>query len=358
MISGAPESTARPVSGAAATKNEARVSILGVPDVPGTSYEIFSRLADRAITVDMIVQNVGEQGKADISFTVPKNELPPSLEAVEAAVAALRADGFDYDADVAKISVVGLGMAEQTGVADTAFRALAEADINLQMITTSEIKISVLVDRVEALPALRAVHEAFELHKEPPQVVMPAAAGASVPGHAVANAADVVSRLQGVDMEELIIDDISLDQSQARVTIRGVPDKPGLAAKVFDEIAGAGIFVDMIVQSHGREGRANVSFTVPRDSLTKSVSLCQGLAESLDCGTVTSSPVVAKLSVLGVGLRSHTSVAIRMFRSLADAGINVEMINTSEVRVNVVVDGLKGHDALTALQEAFADAMR
>jgi aspartate kinase len=350
------ESDKRAVSGAAATKNEARVSILGVPDVPGTSLDVFTRLARRAITVDMIVQNVGEQGKADITFTVPKSELPAALEAVDESVRQLGAEGREYDPDVAKISVVGRGMAEQTGVANRVFRALADAGINLQLITTSEIKISVLVDRVEALPALRAVHEAFDLHREPQQAVQPAAAGVpvTVPSHA--DATDVIRRLQGVDMEDLIIDDISLDQTQARVTFRDVPDEPGVAAQVFDEIAAAGVFVDMIVQSHGRKGRANLSFTVPRQSLTRSVDICRRLAESLEGSTVTSSPIAAKLSVLGVGLRSHTDVAIRMFRSLCDVGINVEMISTSEVRVNVVVDGTQGHEALAALQQAFADA--
>jgi aspartate kinase len=359
IISKDPEAAGQPVSGAAATKTEARISVLGVPDIPGSSYEIFSRIAERNISVDMIVQNVGDQGKADISFTVPKNELQIALEVVEAAVTTLKAEGYDHDADVAKISVVGLGMAEQTGVANRAFRALAEARINLQMITTSEIKISVLVDRVEALPALRAVHESFKLHKAPASVVMPIAAGpVTASMKPEADAAAVASWLQDVDMEELIIDDITLDQSQARVTIRAVPDEPGIAAKVFDKVASKGVFVDMIVQSHGREGQANLSFTVPRNKLAKSVDICRELAGALDCGNVTSAPAVAKLSVSGIGLRSHTGVAIRMFRSLADAGINVEMINTSEVRVNVVVDGSKGHEALAVLHEAFADATR
>jgi aspartate kinase len=359
IISEEPESVSQPVSGAAATKTEARISVLGVPDVPGSSYEIFSRIAERNISVDMIVQNVGDQGKADISFTVPKNELQIALEAVAAAVQKVDAEGYDFDADVAKISVVGRGMAEQTGVANRTFRALADAKINLQMITTSEIKISVLVDRVEALPALRAVHDAFKLHREPSRVVTPVAAGPVMASmKPEADAAAVATWLQDVDMEELIIDDVTLDQSQARVTVRSVPDEPGIAAKVFDKVASQGIFVDMIVQSHGRDGHANLSFTVPREKLTKGVDICRQLAASFEGGNVTSSPLVAKLSVSGIGLRSHTGVAIRMFRSLADAGINVEMINTSEVRVNVVVDGTKGHDALAALQEAFADATR
>ncbi len=153
--------------GAALTKNEARISILGVPDVPGTSLEIFSRLADRKITVDMIVQNVGEEGKSDISFTVPSGELREALQAVGEAAKVVGASEITHDEDVAKVSVVGLGMAKQTGVADKMFAALADAGINIQMITTSEIKISVLVERDQALNALRIVHRVFELDKEP-----------------------------------------------------------------------------------------------------------------------------------------------------------------------------------------------
>ena len=127
---------------------------------------------------------------------------------------------------------------------------------------------------------------------------------------------------------------------------------------MFDEIAEAGIVVDMIVQSIGRDGRANSPFTVPRGDSRR----------ALDSGRANwprrsaarrrrSCPPVAKLSVLGVGMRSHTGVASRMFQSLADAGINVEMISTSEVRVNVVVDGRDGEKALAALGNEFADAM-
>ena len=350
------ESRSRPVSGAALTKNEARVTILEVPDKPGASFEIFSRIADRKITVDMIVQNVGADGKADISFTVPRDELELTLEAVREAAAVVGAGSISHDDDVAKVSVVGLGMAQQTGVADRMFRALAEAGVNIEMITTSEIKISVLVARDQALAALRAVHQAFELEKQPPPESTERAVAHQT---AATDAADVVDRLRGVDMEELMIDDISLDEKQARITIVGVPDTPGVAARVFDEVAAADIFVDMIVQNYnGQEGLASLSFTVPRDKLDKSVEVARRLAEAFNCGGVNSSPRVAKLSVSGVGLRSHTSVGIRMFRSLAEAGINVEMINTSEVRVNVVVDGDSGKQGLTQLNAAFSDVLR
>ncbi len=164
----------------------------------------------------------------------------------------------------------------------------------------------------------------------------------------------IVARLQG--MEDLTIDDIQLDETQARVTISGLPDQPGLAAEVFERIAAGSIFVDMIVQSLGRAGHANLSFTVPQAHLERAIKVSRETAAKLGCGPVTNSPSVAKLSVSGIGMRSHTDVAIRMFRSLAAAGINIAMINTSEVRVNVVVDGASGQKGLECLKQAFADA--
>lgn len=358
MIVALPEAPDQPVGGAALTKNEARIAILDVPDVPGSSFEIFSRIAAKNISVDMIVQNVGTDGKADISFTVPSNELAATLEAVQEGAKVVGAREVTHDQNVSKVSVVGLGMAKQTGVADKMFRALAEAGVNIQMITTSEIKISVLVEREQAQTALRAVHRAFHLDK------LPAGAVTSIEQvHAnnqrPVDPATIVARLQGLNMEDLTIDDITLDASQARVTIQEVPDAPGVAAKVFEEVAAAGIFVDMIVQSYG--GAANpvsLSFTVPQAKLEDALKVAKKLSGELKCTGITSSPKAAKLSVSGVGLRTHTGVAIRMFRALAEAGINVEMINTSEVRVNVVVDGAKGDLALKQLQAAFADVLR
>jgi aspartate kinase len=354
MIVAEPERPDLPVSGAAITKDEARITVQGVTDKPGTSLEIFSRIAAKNISVDMIVQNVGESGKADISFTVPKDELPAALEAVREAVGKVGCEGISSDDSVAKVSVVGLGMAKQTGVAQKMFRALADAGINIQMITTSEIKISVLVNRDQSQQALRIVHGAFELEKQPSEPIKPWTGHASTP-----DAAAVVSRLQSMNMEDLTIDAVDLDATQARVTISGVPNKPGIAAKVFEDVAAAGVFVDMIIQSHPfANGHAVLSFTVPQNQLTKAVAAAQKIAQGLGCKGVTSSPAIAKLSVSGVGLRTHTGVAIRMFKALAEAGINLDLINTSEVRVNVVVDGLSGERGLKELQAAFADVLR
>jgi aspartate kinase len=169
------------------------------------------------------------------------------------------------------------------------------------------------------------------------------------------NRSEIIARLQG--MEDLIIEDITLDETQARVTLMKVPDTPGLAAQVFDEIAEEGIVVDMIVQSVGRGGFANLSFTVPQTDLKKALETASRLAEGFGSPAPSHCPAVAKLSVTGVGMRSHTGVAARLFQSLASVGINVDMINTSEVRVNVVVGGAQGKKALETLKKEFESLM-
>jgi aspartate kinase len=355
LIVADPESFQRPVTGAALVKSEARVTVRGVPDRPGTSLAIFSRIAKRNVTVDMIVQNIGAEGKADISFTVLPDDLPATTEALAEACLALGAEGYSQEQDVAKLSVVGLGMARQTGVAQRMFRALADAGVNIEVITTSEIKISVLVAKDQAQAALRAVHKAFQLDTLPPDAPRDVTAAAACRGNG-RDAVLIIERLR--NMEELTIEDITLDDTQARVTISDIPDQPGVAAGIFDGLSAGEIFVDMIVQSEARDGEASLSFTVPQAALEKSLKTAREVSRRVGCGDVTSSPRVAKLSVSGIGLRSHTGVAIRTFEALATAGINLEMINTSEVRLNVVVDGAQGRAGLAALQAAFRDVQR
>lgn len=356
MIVDEPESLDVPVCGAALVRDEARVTVVGVPDVPGTSFELFAPIARRNISVDMIVQDIGSRDRANISFTVPRAELAATLEAVRDACRKLPGAEVYSDDHVAKVSAVGLGMAYQKGVAATMFQALAEAGINIQMITTSEIKISVLVDRQEAQRALRAVHAAFHLDK-PPEMRREVVRTEKAPVvRRESNPVDVLSRLQQVNMEQLTIDEITLDDSQARLTIHGVPDRPGIAARLFHQVAGCGVFVDMIVQSHkGANGAASISFTVPRSQLAEALRVAESLRGELHYDHVSHAPAVAKLSVSGIGLRSHTDVAIRTFEALSQIGVNVAMISTSEVRLNIVTDAAEGNRSLEALQRAFAD---
>jgi len=346
MILPADRAKPRPASGVALAKDEARITLENVPDQPGSSHALFSELAASGIAVDMIVQNVGQGGRADISFTVPSDDLPAALERTRRVAAALEATGVSHDDEVAKVSAVGVGMAREEGVAGRMFRALADARINVRMITTSEIKISALVDRADGAAAVAAVHAAFALDRATPGE---ADDSADVPGPR-SSALEVVRRLEG--MEDLAIEDCVLDSSQALLTLIDLPDTPGVAADVFAEVGRAGLFVDMIVQSHPRDGRAEISFTVPSADAARAADVTRGIAAARGA-TMADVPNVAKLSITGVGIRSHAGVADRLFKPLADAGINIDLVSTSEVRLNVVVAAEQGARSLEVLRRAF-----
>lgn len=357
LIVDATDSTDLPVSGVALTRDEALVTIVDVPDVAGTIHKIFAPIAEKKITVDMIVQNVSAKGKTDISFTLPTEELPDAIEAIEKVLKTLGGKIGLKDENVSKVSAVGLGMAQQTGVANRMFRSLADAGVNLQIITTSEIKISALVKRDMAMEALKTIHGEFALDQieyEPNASVTAGKRSAEDTQKVV----DVINRMQQSGMEALMIDSIALDQTQSRITLQKIPNQPGVAANLFQRIAKAGVFVDMIVQSYGSDQNADITFTVKRDQLSAALEVAQAICDEAGCAGVDHQEEIAKLSVRGIGLRSHTGVAIALFKSLAEADINVEMVNTSEVQVNVVVAGKDGDTGLEKLKEAFADSLR
>jgi len=157
------------VSGVTYNRAEAKVTIFGVPDVPGIAAKIFGPLSDSGIVVDMIVQNVSTQGHTDMTFTVARGDMKRALALVEKVAAELGAAGVKSDSGIAKVSVVGLGMKDHAGVAGKMFAVLSKHNINIQMINTSEIKISVVIDEKFTELACRALHDAFELGETPPE---------------------------------------------------------------------------------------------------------------------------------------------------------------------------------------------
>ncbi|MEE9200032.1 MAG: aspartate kinase [Candidatus Brocadiales bacterium] len=153
------------VSSAAVTKDEAKVIIRGIPDRPGQAARIFGELARNNVNVDMIIQNIGTHGQANITFTVPKAELDAAMGAVRGIQEEIGFNEVRTNSKVAKLSVVGIGMRSHCGIAEKMFHTLAEKKVNIQMISTSEIKISCIIDEAHAELALKAVHTAFELGK-------------------------------------------------------------------------------------------------------------------------------------------------------------------------------------------------
>ncbi|MDU2008024.1 aspartate kinase [Campylobacter concisus] len=150
------------VSGIALDKNQARVTLRGVVDKPGIAAEIFTALAHQNINVDMIIQNVGHDGTTNLGFTVPQNELDLAKETMQKLSAAKH---VEYDDAIVKVSVIGVGMKSHSGVACLAFETLAKEGINIQMISTSEIKISMIVDQKYGELAVRVLHDAYKLDK-------------------------------------------------------------------------------------------------------------------------------------------------------------------------------------------------
>ncbi|MDR2441435.1 MAG: aspartate kinase [Planctomycetaceae bacterium] len=353
LIVATPESN-NAVAGMAIAKNEARLTLVGVPDKPGNAMRLFARIAEAKIATDMIVQNIGREGRTDISFTVPGNDLTATLDVLRTVSEEIGAERVDFQEDVAKVSVVGLGMEKQAGVAEKMFRAVSQKMINISMITTSEIKISTLVSWEDALETLRAVHSVFRLEKAPSQLNLPELSVKQKQANPIKPELDV-ARLSG--MEEILIEAIHLDQSQARVTMPNVPDKPGIAAEMFERIAEAGIVVDMIVQSCGRNGRAIITYTVPRTMLDTALGVTKKLADEWKSEEPLYNSTIAILSVRGTGLRSHTGLAYRMFKTLADGGINVNVISTSERNISITVNNDQGEQGLQLLKKEFANEM-
>jgi aspartate kinase len=355
LIAPEADEAAREVTGVALARSEARVSLCDIPDRPGVMSLIFSKMAERKIPIDMVVQDVGTGGLAEVTFTVPQDDLAEALTAAGEAVDELGTGRVQQGTNVSKVSAVGAGMRSHTGVAAQMFQSLSDAGVNIDMITTSEIKISVLVDRGDSEAAVRAVHDGFALH-EP--VATPPSVGRK--GRALSAASDaarsellrdVVARLSS--MEDIVVSEVQLDVDQSRVTFSNLPDEPGVAAQIFTAVAEGGVMVDMIVQNVSHRGNARLSFTVPRDDVDQCLLLLREVVEQWPGVRLSSDRNIAKLTVMGIGLRSHTGVGERMFRALAEAKINVEMINTSEIRMSAVIAPDRGEEALACLLETF-----
>jgi aspartate kinase len=347
------------VCGAAIAKDEVRIFLDSVPDRPGTSHRIFSAIAETNIAVDMIAQSAGSGGKAAIGFTVMRNDLNLTLSTLKPIADDLGATIRPAE-DVSKVSIVGTGMRTHSGVAEKMFASLAKEEVNIKMITTGDIKISVLVDRNDGGKALKAVHQAFVLQN--PRT------GAGLPGgpapqdfkdrplprgdEASRDLSLATQRLVG--MEDIVISGVQLSPDYGRITIFDLPNLPGNCSKVFEAVATSGIMVDTIVQNLNGPTHAELSFTVPKSDLRRALIRTQDVMREINPqAKIAGDSDIAVLYVFGVGMRTHTGVARKMFGALAEKGINITMITTSEVCVSVVVELARGQEALECLKRAF-----
>jgi aspartate kinase len=155
------------------------------------------------------------------------------------------------------------------------------------------------------------------------------------------------------DMEQVVVSGVTYDKNQAKITITGVPDQPGIAARLFGAIAEAGILVDMILQNVSQEGMTDISFTVPKGDAKKAVEIARKIAREIGARDVQLTEHIANVSIVGVGMRTHSGVAARMFAALSKEGINIMMISTSEIKISCVIDAKYTELAVRSLHDAF-----
>jgi aspartate kinase len=155
------------------------------------------------------------------------------------------------------------------------------------------------------------------------------------------------------EMEQVVVSGVAYDRNQAKITLLGVPDRPGIAARLFGGIARENVVVDMIIQNISQEGLTDISFTVPRVDAKKAMNVVSELAREIGANDVQLTDDIAKVSIVGVGMRSHSGVAATMFETLAREGINIMMISTSEIKISCVMDAKYTELAVRALHDAF-----
>lgn len=355
LITQQPGDSGKVISGVALVKDELRVSLSDVPDRPGVMSMIFAKMAARKIPLDLVVQDIAEGGTAEISFTVPRQDFAEALTAATEAVNELGRGTVTHGTELSKVSIVGSNMQSHTGVAAQMFKTIAENNVNVLMISTGDIKISVLIHSDQAISTVQKIHESFHLHEQ----------NATSPeiGFRQKKQADQSqdvnsSREQEVvlglsNMEDIVVSDVIVDSSQARVTIQNLPDKPGIAATIFEAVAEGGIMVDMIVQNVSQQGITNISFTIPEGDLEQSLLLIRTIMEPWSGVGVSYDANIAKISVAGIGLRSHTGVGEKMFAALASKEINILLVGTSEMRMTTVINRSQAEAARAVLSETF-----
>jgi aspartate kinase len=337
---------AHPVDAIEFDTDQAKVALLQVPDRPGIAARLFGEIAQQALDVDLIIQSIHEGNTNDIAFTVVKHSLDraeavatalaPTLRSHNAALTSGEAEVM-VERKMAKISIAGAGMIGRPGVAAQMFTTLAAAGVNIQMISTSEVKVSCAIAEADCDRAIAALCQVFEVISSPVHLDTPS-------NQLLAE----VPPVRGA----------ALDLNQARLAIRHVPDRPGMAAHIFQLLAAQNISVDMIIQSQRCrliQGVAtrDIAFTVAQIDADIAQQVLQQAAPDLGCGEVIVDQAIAKVSVVGTGMVNRPGVAARMFEALAQQQINIQMIATSEIKISCVVADSDGVRALQAVHAAF-----
>jgi len=286
----------------------------------------------------------------DIKASRIKNELNKNRVVIVAGF-----QGINPDQD---ITTLGRGGSDMTAVALAAVLGASVCEIytDVDGVYTADprkVKNAKKIDRI-------SYEEMLEMASLGAQVMqarsIEAASKFNIPIHvrsSFSNKEGTIIAKEAKSMEDVVVRGVTLNKDEAKITVCDVPDKPGLAAKIFEALAAASINIDMIIQNISRTGATDVSFTVMKSDLEKTLKVANRLCGKIGAAGVTHDEDIAKVSVVGIGMRSHSGVAAKMFKALAKKNINIEMISTSEIKISCVVEEKDGQKATKALHTVF-----
>ena len=312
-------------------ENQAVFSISRLPDRPGIAAQIFETLSEVKINVDLIIQATHDGNNNDITFTVNESDLKKTIEQCELITSQLGGE-YNCKTKMTKLSIQGAGIMGRPSVSADLFDTLSQANINVRLIATSEIKVSCVIEINNIPKAIRFVGEKFKLSDT--QIF-------------------VNPLYKRQDQPE--VRGIALDKNQVQVSFRNLPDKPGVAASICLALAENNLIFDTIVQSERITSRKtkDISFTMNKQDRQKAGAIFDSLTKKLPGSFIEDGPAIAKVSAVGTGMAFKVGTAGKIFRALAKKNINIEMIATSEIRTSCIVLEKDCDEAVNAIHNHF-----
>ena len=306
-------------------------SISKLPDRPGIAAQIFETLSEANINVDLIIQATHDGKSNDIAFTVNDFELTKTIDQCKLITNQLGGE-YDFKKNMTKLSIQGAGIMGRPSVSADLFDTLSQANINVRLIATSEIKVSCVIDIDNIPKAIRFVSEKFKLSDK--QIF-------------------INPVIEKEDQPE--VRGIALDKNQVQVSIRNLPDKPGVAASICLALAENNLIFDTIVQSERLTSlkTKDISFTMSKQDRERANTIFHSLTKKLAGSFIEDGPAIAKVSTVGAGMAFKVGTAGKIFRALANKNINIEMIATSEIRTSCIVLEKDCYQAVNAIHSYF-----
>ena len=297
-------------------QNQVVIALSNLPDQPGIAAEIFEKLSQAKINVDLIIQATHEETRNDITFTVSEENLQEAIKQCDLIIDELGGT-YSFTQNMSKLSIQGAGIMGRPSVSAELFETLSQANINVHLIATSEIKVSCVIDIRDINKAIRFVSDKFKLNSN--QIYM--------------------NPSKKIRKEEPEVRGIALDKNQVQVSFRNLPDKPGVAASICLSLAESNLIFDTIVQSErsSKVNKKDISLTMSKEDRNNADETFASILKKLPGSRIEDGPSIGKVSAVGSGMAFKVGTAGKIFRALANQKINIEMIATSEIRTSCIV---------------------